>query len=180
MYKLLIAGALLLLLMSGVNAAQNPVKVYGPTLKEYAAVTCKLQKANKGYNAYKAMSLQTRQQKLWNRLNLQTAQLTPAQRVQYTNAYTKAMRCTQPKHKPFTAEQYRKLGCKNSKVSTKKYLTTTAGDSKMLQRIGKTKMMKNMYEKEMAKQMQRRKQQLQLRKGIDPCKKYNPLDHIPD
>lgn len=178
MYKPLITGALLLLFTSGVSAAQDPAKIYGPTLNEYAKITCELQKTSMGHN-YQWMQLE--QAKLMGSLQLQTGKLTPAQRLQYNSAYAKAMNCIQPKNKPLTAEQYSKLGCKNSTVSTEQYLAATASDSKMLQALGKTKGAKNMYEKELARQMQHRKEQLELNGGgYDPCKKYDPYANIPD
>jgi len=176
MYKFL-AGILLLFLTLGANAGQNPAKIYGPTLKEYAAVTCKLQNTRMGHN-YQWMQL--KQAKLMGKLQVQTGRLTPEQRLQYNKAYMQAMSCTQPKHKPLTAEQYSKLGCKDSKVSTKQYLTATAGDNKTLQALAKTQRVKNMYERELAKQMKLRRQALKRRGGVDPCKKYDPIDHIPN
>ena len=178
MHRFLSATGLLLLLASAADAAQDPAKIYGPTLKEYASITCKLQKTRMGH---KYQTMQLKQMKLMNKLHLQTAALKPEQRVKYNTAYAQAMSCTQPKNKPLTAEQYTKLGCKDSKVSTEQYLAATAGDSKMLQALGKTGAVKGMYEKELAKQKQYQKQQRELHGGgYDPCKKYDPYENIPD
>lgn len=151
---------------------------YGPTLDAYSAVTCELHASRPGprYSA-----LQLKQMDLSNKLAAMTATLTAEQRVRYNEAYAKALSCTQPEHKPLSAEQMSKLGCKDSDVSTDEYMAAAAGDDKVKQAILGTQMAKDMYEDNLAQYRQYQREQLEAHGGgYDPCKAYDPYEHIPD
>lgn len=177
MQKFLTAGAILLLLASGANAAQDPAKVYGPTLNKYAEITCKLQKTRMG-NKYQRMQL--KQMKLMNKLHLQTAKLAPEQRVQYNKAYTEAMSCAKPKDSHLTAKKLEKMGCNES---ADEQLAAMSKDSKWKQKIAKQKWLKKDVEKHNAAIRAHAEEQRELRGGgYDPCaeKEYDPYENIPD